>query len=276
MIQLTENLIKDAFVKTGLDEKYFTVYEKEVKSAYNERQQDEPDDDETTEEKSNVMSSIRHANEYIAFYVEEIEKGHSERWAATYADNRCYEDNELCWVQDAYNSVEDDEQREKDLDIYVNSLSEDVIYRERYKYLFQDFDLHPREKAAGYCEIYYRCIKAGKSAIYAHAFANEANNYFDERGTHYNKHFVDIHAEAVELAIEHGMDEDQAYMFGDSCSELYANGCWWTGISDFLKQYHEDWQKEFFLYLYGKDYQHQHKREVPESELNDLRREIYK
>ena len=275
MIQLTDDLIKDAFLKTGFDEKYFTVYENEVKLAYNERQQDEPDDDETTEKESNVMSGIRHANEYIAFYVEEIEKGHNERWAATYAEEMCYEDNELCWVQDAYNSVEGDEQKEKELDIYVNLLSDDIIFRERYKYLFQDFDLHPREKAAEYCEIYHRCIKAGKSAIYAHAFANEANNYFDERGTQYNEHFVDIHAEAVEQAIEHGMDDDQAYSFGDSCSDVCANGSWWM-TSDYLNEYHEDWQKEFFLYLANKDYKHYKKYDMPEEELNELRHEIYK
>ena len=276
MIQLTEELISAAYSKTGFDEKYFPVYKEDVIRRYNELQHDFPDDEETPENASNVIKSVRQSDTYITFYIQEKDKGHSESWASVYAENRISTEDETDIVREAYYSIEDKEQREKDLDIYVNSLSDDVIFRDRYKYLFQDFDLHPREKAAEYCEIYHRCIKAGKSAIYAHAFANEANNYFDERGTHYNEHFVDVHAEAVEQAIEHGMDEDQAYMFGDSCSELYANGCWWTGISDFLKQYHEDWQKEFFLYLYGKDYQHQHKREVPKSELNDLRREIYK
>ena len=169
MIQLTDELIRDAFLKTGFDEKYFPVYEEKVKQAYDERQEDEPDDDETTEQESNVFRSIRRANDYIAYYIEEIEKGHGDTWAASIAENRGIED-ETDVVKDAYDSIEDKKQREKDLDIYVNSLSDDIIFRERYKYLFQDFDLHPREKAAEYCEIYHRCIKAGKSAIYAHAF----------------------------------------------------------------------------------------------------------
>ena len=88
MIQLTDELIRDAFLKTGFDEKYFPVYEEKVKQAYDERQEDEPDDDETTEQESNVFRSIRRANDYIAYYIEEIEKGHGDTWAASIAENR--------------------------------------------------------------------------------------------------------------------------------------------------------------------------------------------
>lgn len=274
MIQLTDELIRTAFAKTGFDEKYFPVYEGKVKQAYNELQEDVPDDDETTEQESNVLGSIRQANDYIAYYVEEIEKGHGDTWAASIAENRGIED-ETDIVKEAYDSIADKEKREKELDIYINSLSEDPIFRERYKSLFLDGDFYPQEKAAEYCEIYHRCIKAGKSAIYAHAFANEANNYFDERGTHYTEHFVDIHAEAVEQAIEHGMDEDLAYSFGECCSDVCANGSWGM-TSNYLNEYHEDWQKEFFLYLANKDYKHYKKFDMPEDELNELRHEIYK
>ena len=275
MIQLTDDLIKDAFVKTGFEEQYFPVYEKEVKFVYNELQEYEPDDEETTDDESNVTESIRQADIYIAFYVEEIEKGHSESWASSYADNKVSGEKEFYIVEDAYNSVEDNDQKEKDLDIYISSLSSDDTFRERYKSLFHDHDFYSQVKAAEYCEIYHRCIKAGKSAIYAHAFANEANNYFDERGTHYNEHFVDIHAEAVEQAIEHGMDDNQAFSFGESCSDVCANGSWWM-TSDYLNEYYEDWQKEFFLYLANKDYKHYKKCDMPEDELNELRHEIYK
>ena len=92
MIQLTDELIRTTFAKTGFDEKYFPVYEGKVKQAYNELQEDLPDDDETTEQESNVFGSIRQANDYIAYYVEEIEKGHSDKWAASIADNRGIED----------------------------------------------------------------------------------------------------------------------------------------------------------------------------------------
>ena len=175
MRQLTDNLIRDAFLKTGFDEKYFPVYEEKVKQAYGELQQDLPDDEETTDEESNVFSSIRRANDYIAYYVEEIEKGHGDTWSASIADNRGIED-EFDTVQEAYNTIENEDEKEKELDIYINSLSEDPIFRERYKYLFQDFDLHPREKATEYCEIFHRCINSGKSTIYSHAFANDVNS----------------------------------------------------------------------------------------------------
>ena len=274
MIQLTDELIRDAFLKTGFDEKYFPVYEEKVKQAYDELQQDLPDDEEIIDEESNVFSGIRRADDYIAYYVEEIEKGHGDTWAASIADNRGIE-NEFDTVEEAYNSIENEDEREKELDIYINSLSEDPIFRARHKSLFHDRDFYSQEKAAEYCEIYHRCIKAGKSTIYAHAFANEANNYFDERGSHYTNHFVDIHAEAVEQAIEHGMDEDRAYLFGECCSDVCANGSWWM-TSDYLNEYHEDWQKEFFLYLANKDYKHYKKCDMPEDELNELRYKLFK
>ena len=275
MIQLTDELIRTAFVKKGFDEKYFTLYKEDVIRRYNELQHACPDDEETPDKLSNVKESIRQADIYITFYIKEIEKGHSENWASAYAENRISTADETDIVREAYYSIEDKEKREKDLDIYINSLSDDIIFRERYKYLFHDGDFYPREKAAEYCEIYHRCINAGKSTIYSHAFANEANNYFDERGTHYTEHFVDIHAEAVEQAIEHGMDEDLAYSFGECCSDVCANGSWWM-TSNYLNEYHEDWQKEFFLYLANKDYKHYKKCDMPGNELNELRHEIYK
>ena len=270
MIQLTDELIRTTFAKTGFDEKYFPVYEGKVKQAYNELQEDVPDDDETTEQESNVFGSIRQANDYIAYYVEEIEKGHGDTWAASIAENRDIED-ETDVVKDAYDSIEDKEKREKELDIYINSLSEDPIFRERYKSLFHDKDFFPQEKAAEYCEIYHRCIKAGKSALYAHAFANEVNNYIHlEDG--YSELYVDIHAEAVEQAIEHGMDEDRAYCFGLCCAETYANGYWLPGFTDYFDYYREDWQLDFFLYLYRK----YHKHDMPEDELYEIKRELSK
>ena len=271
MVQLTDDLIRDAFLKTGFDEKYFPVYEEKLKFAYNELQEEEPDDDETTEEENNVRRGIRITNDYISFYVEEFEKGHSERWAATFADTRCSEFNELYWVQEAYDSIDDNDQKEKDLDIHINSLSDDIIFRERYKSLFHDKDFFPQEKAAEYCEIYHRCIKAGKSALYAHAFANEVNNYIHSEDG-YSELYVDIHAEAVEQAIEHGMDEDRAYCFGLCCAETYANGYWLPGFTDYFDYYREDWQLDFFLYLYRK----YHKHDMPEDELYEIKRELSK
>lgn len=274
MIQLTDDLIRDAFLKTGFDEKYFPAYEEKVNLTYNELQEDDPDDDETTEKESNVFSSIRIANDYIAYYVKEIEKGHGDKWASSIADNRC-EEHEFYIIEEAYNSIEDKEQREQELDIHANSLSDDPIFRDRYKSLFHDGEFYAHEKAEEYCEIYHRCIKAGKTALYAHAFAYEVNDCFNNRGTDYNEHTIDIHAEAVEQAIEHGMDEDSAYCFGRCFLEICDCESWWM-TDDFLKDYHEDWQKELYLYLYCKDYRYFYKQEVPEDELNDLRRELFK
>ena len=119
MIQLTDDLIKDAFVKTGVDESFFPVYERKIKQAYDELQQDSPDDEHTADEESNVFESIRQANNYIAYYTEEIEKGHSDCWAVSFAEYRDTCDDIHETALEAYDSIEDKAQKEKDLDIFL-------------------------------------------------------------------------------------------------------------------------------------------------------------
>lgn len=261
MIQLTDDLIKDAFVKTGVDESFFPVYERKIKLAYDELQQDLPDDDDTPDEESNVFESIRQANNYIAYYVEEIEKGHSDSWAATFADYRDTCDNIHETALEAYDSIEDKAQKEKDLDIFLNSISEDEIYRERYKLVISGGV--PHEAASEYSRNYHRCIQEGKSETYAHVYANAISMDYSMYGS-------EVYAEAYEQAINHDMSQDQANLFAEFLSDVCGGGTWWD-TSKYLNQYHEDWQKEFYLYLANKDYKHYTKQE-----LNDLRREIYK
>ena len=267
MIQLTDDLIKDAFVKTGFDEKYFELYKDDVIRRYNKLQHDCPDDEETPDKVSNVIESIRQADIYITFYIKEAEKGHSESWASSYAENRISTEDETDLIKVAYNSVGDDEQKEKDLDIYVNSLSSDVIFRDRFKFLFLWSEEDVFEKAAAFTRAYHNCIQNGKSEFYAHGYGN-AVNYID------GELYRGIYAVAFERARIQGMNEEEASLFGNDCYGIYANKSWWD-FKEFLIKYHENWQKEFYLYLYGKDYLREHNRAVPESELDDLRHELY-
>lgn len=261
MIQLTDELIRDAFLKTGFDEKYFPVYEEKIKLAYDELQQNMPDDEETSDEESNVFESIRQANKYIAYYVEEIEKGHSDCWAVSFAEYRDTYDDIHETALEAYDSIEDKAQKEMDLDIFLNSISEDEIYRERYKLVISG--RVPHEAASEYSRNYHSCIQEGKSETYAHGYANAISKNYSMYGS-------EVYAEAYEQAINHDLNQDQAHLFAKFLTDVCGGGTWWD-TSKYLNQYHEDWQKEFYLYLANKDYKHYTKQE-----LNDLRREIYK
>ena len=98
------------------------------------------------------------------------------------------------------------------------------------------------------------------------------NSY--EGNRHFN-HVAEIYADAYEQAIKNGMDDDQAYQFGSFFIDLCDDDSWFTSIIHFLNEYHEDWQKELYLYLALKDYKHYHKNDMTELEVDELKKELY-
>ena len=291
MIQLTDEIIKSTFDKLGLDEKFFPFFDKEVREAYDVYQQDIPDDDEVPEEESNVVMSLRLASKRTPIYAKEIEKGHSDKWAAVFANNQ-YESsdtllnrllqNKNLIISEAYDSIDNNEEKERELDIHIKSLSDDPIFAERYKSLFHDGIDFALEKAKEYCFVYHRCIQEGKSEVYANAFANEVNNYFDRYAPlkafndSRQRFFIDIYAEAVEQATNHRMNKDDAYSFGNCCSKISVDNSWFEPFSnEFLKDYHEDWQKEFYLYLANKDHKKRYRQYMSSYVFDMLRDALY-
>lgn len=273
MITLTDDLIRDAFDKLGIDKKFFPFFEKEVKELFDDEvyPDDEDDTEDTLEEENRELSIVLDiAGKRTKIFATEIEKGHSETWANSFVKQS--DEEEYRRVFTAYNSIENKEQREKELDIHVNSLSDDIIFRERYKSLFQEFEFDLHEKALQYCVLYHQCIKDGKSEIYAHAFADKMNSY---EGNLYFSHVAEIYADAYEQAIKNGMNDEQAYEFGCFFTDLCDDDSWFTSINLFLKKYHEDWQKELYLYLAQKDYKHYSKNDMPELEVEEFKRELY-
>ena len=75
--QLTDVIIREAFAKTGVDMKYFPVYETEIKRRCEALQNDLPDDEDSTE--VDTSDSLRLTEDYIKYYIAEIEKGHSHK-----------------------------------------------------------------------------------------------------------------------------------------------------------------------------------------------------
>ena len=259
-MKLSDKLIHDAFVETGIDQKYYSHYETEVKRHYEyflEEKEEESEEDI-------AKLSLKITNEYIAYYVAEIEKGHSHQWAHEYAQGAGYE-SESFVVRSAFESLPEEE-REKELEIYAKSIDKSPIFVNRFMSLFKMRESDAKENALIYSDAYHSCISNGKSEIYARAYAYAATKYS------YIK-FCEIYAEAYECAINHGMDDESAYLFGLDCKQAADCGCQ-NKLLDFKKMYKEEWQREFYLKLAKQKFEEEKEHPITESEFKELRDSI--
>ena len=263
---LTDNMIQTAFDELAVDGKYFDKFKEEVKRCYSELQKDCPDDEDDPEEESNADASIRLSKEFMEYFVPEKEKGHGDVWAETYAKCSIPGMEEYRSYREAYDAIEDSEEREKELDIHVASMSDDPLFRKRFKYLFTEILGDPKEFTESYCNDYRRMIALGKSETYAHAYAD----YHDE----YKEVFCVIYAEAYELAKFHGMDDSDAYCFGDTCTDAVDQGLW-VEKDKFLERYHENWQKEFYFTLMKQNFEETEHRKMIQSEEQEFRKDLF-
>lgn len=265
MTELTDKLIQDAFAETSIDPKYYPQYEAEVKRRYKELQKEDPDYEESPD-KDNAHVSIDLTNEYIVYYVAEIEKGHCQQWAHSFADNLVLEENEESAIRSALEEL-NEEDKQKELEIHANSINIDPVFVERYTFLFDLGEPDVREKAEDYCRAYHKCIKQSKSDIYAHAYADAVNeNYYEE--------YCEIYAEAYEVATNHGQDDSEAYLFGDFCTDAADQG-YWLMLNKFKTEFKEDWQKEFYMLLIKRELEQEEKRPLTARELKELREEFF-
>lgn len=257
IFQLTDNIIRKAFAKTGVDMKYFPAYEAEVKRRYDSLQEDYPDDEESTEEDNNVFHSLTLTNDYIPYYASEREKGHSHQWSHSYASDKVSGEKEYWCIQNALREIANEEDKEKELDIHIRTINEDPIFVKRYKLLYheQAFD-DLRKDTEDFCRIYYQCINNGKSENYAYAYADACNRDISE-------YCWDIQAQAYELAKTQGMDDDSASSFAYFCSNAWANSLVLEAKS-FIEYYHEKWQIDFYISMM--------KHEYSEREINEILR----
>lgn len=265
MKQLTDNMIKNAFDELAVDNKYFDKFKEVVERSYSELQRDCPNDDE---DESNADVSIRFSIEFMKYYVPEKEKGHCDTWADTYARNRCCRIEEYISYREAYDAIEEKEHPEKELDIHVASMSTDPLFRERYEYKFlcSKIECDPKEAAENYCNDYRRMIALGKSEIYARAYAD----YHDEC----KEEFSVIYAQAFELAKNHGMDGGEAFRFGETCITAVDQGIL-SYTNEFLKLYHEEWQKDFYFTLIKMNFEETEHRKMSQHEEEKFRKTLF-
>lgn len=265
MKQLTDNMIKNAFDELALDNKYFDKFKEVAEYYYSELQRDCPDDDE---DNSNADESIRFSKEFMKYYVPEKEKGHCDIWAETYANCRTHWLKEYKSYRNAYNALEEKEHPEKELDIHVASMSTDPLFRERYEYKFlcSKIECDPKEAVENYCNDYRRMIALGKSEIYARAYADCHDECKEE--------FSVIYAQAFELAKKHRMNDGEPFRFGETCITAVDQGIL-SYTNEFLKLYHEEWQKDFYFTLIKMDFEETEHRKMSQQEEVKIRKSLF-
>jgi len=150
--QLTEAMILTSFENTGADKKYFSIYDNIVKRYFKDLSNEGSNEVEQTEDDNYAVSSLNLADEYINYYVKEAEKGHCEQWCDTIADKG---ENDYWAYHDAYDFIDNEEQKEKELSIHANSLSEDPVFVERYIYLFKLLEENSYEMAKEYSKAFH-------------------------------------------------------------------------------------------------------------------------
>ena len=143
------------------------------------------------------------------------------------------------------------------MDIHVASMSTDPLFKKRYKYLFTKIDGDPKEATENYCKDYRRMIALGKSEIYAHAYADCHDECKEDLSV--------IYAQAFELAKKHGMDDGEPFRFGETCITAVDQGIL-SYTNEFLKLYHEEWQKDFYFTLIKMDFEETEHRKMSQQE----------
>ena len=155
--QLTEAMILTSFEETGIDEKYYPIYAKIAKRFFEDLSKEGSNEEEQTEEDNYAISSLNLADEYITYYAKEAEKGHCEQWCDTIADKG---EDDYWAYHDAYDFIENEEEKEKELSIHAKSLSDDPVFVERYIYLFKEQVENSYEMAKEYSKAFHKCIMA--------------------------------------------------------------------------------------------------------------------
>ena len=155
---LTNTMIEEAFAKTGVDRKYFPQYEAEAKRCYELNQKDFPEDEDPLYEDNNANKSIILTNDYIAFYVQEAEKGHSHKWSDSVARARVGGEHEFNIYYDAYSLIENEAERERELKIRAESLFPESFAQDRYIFLFKNQAEYPQKET----EEYVKCLSSNK------------------------------------------------------------------------------------------------------------------
>ena len=70
------------------------------------------------------------------------------------------------------------------------------------------------------------------------------------------------------------MDGCEAYCFGETCTTAVDQGIW-SYTNEFLKLYHEEWQKDFYFTLIKMDFEETEHRKMSQQEEVKFRKTLF-
>lgn len=211
----TEAELIESFKNEGIDEQYFQKFIAYYKVCFDELYgcYKDYEDDDFDEGDSTQAGAFRCMYRYIKPYLQLIERGHSEAWAhdIAYSAN---DDLELD-AHYAHSDLQNDnpDLARKNLLIHTKSLGGDEHFEKYYMYLF-DADSDPRcriETAENYSKEVKKQLAKGKSALYAHEYANLRMEY--------DPMFCEYYAFAYEESLSEEGDEEFSRVY----AEKYAS-----------------------------------------------------
>lgn len=253
---IADDVLKKAFRTLGLDVLYFPLFRKNAIERLNDVAATyEPEQDD-------IDSSMELAADWVKIYAEQIKLGLSKQWACSYADNR------VSWSKDesaneAYNNVCNDlgeEEADKDLAIFIKSLSDDPVFVESYIDFFHDGFLDAGNRAHEYTNLYKSLLEKGKSDVYARQYARHRISTPDDEYCH-------LYASKYEECINKGIDSSKAEVIAEEYEDCYDTH---YPQDDDLKE------KEFIdVYIKGFEYAIVNGIDSPEDFAKEYQRAYY-
>ncbi len=227
----TEAELIKLFKQDGIAEQYFSKFLAYYKICFDDAYEDYKDweDNDWDEGDSVQASALWCTNRFIKPYLELTAKGHGEEWAHEIAHSAEEGEKAIFFTHADLHAINPELAR-KELLIHAKSLGGDVFFEKHYIFLFEVV-AEPEgriETAQQYSKIYKEEIAKGKSAVYAHQYADlisegefhetyckEYAFAFDKaigknKSNEYAKVFADKYANSlVDIKMRYGISEDQ-------------------------------------------------------------------
>lgn len=205
---IADELLKEAFDKLEIDEKYYPVFCKRAIRCLNEIAANyEPEQDD-------IDSCLELSSEYMNIYVGQIEAGLSELWASTYAEYKisCDVDESAHETYNLVRDVQGQDKADEELSVFARFLSDDPRFIESYLEFFGRY--MSVKETNEYLSLYDSLIEKGKSAIYAKEYALHRFEEIDPD-------FCDLYASKYEECVNKGLDEEKAYIIATAYEDLF-------------------------------------------------------
>ena len=211
------------FKQAGCTNQYLQKFKTAYFDAFSEFQKE-------TEDEEAKNDALWITIEKIKRFMQEINAGHSEKWASLLLSNGIDYDEKN--TNSAYYelSKQDRELALQEIQIRSKSFGEDEIFEKYYISLFIKAygAKNPFETAKKYSQCYRKLIEQRKSAVYAHYYADRATEDYADNS-------CEKFAYAMEQALLQGLDESQAFFIADEFANEICNEHIYFYASKYIK-----------------------------------------